>query len=89
MMKVKAMMFYKGEYYSNANYDGKLTFAGRPILDLQFTNDFFSGTWSEDQGMEVNEQGEKVWEDTSPGSGTFEAITNVTLELESYGVSAK
>ena len=84
----KGTMFYKGEYYSNANYDGKLT-RWQADIDLQFTNDFFSGTWSEDQGMEVNEQGEKVWEDTSPGSGTFEAITNVTLELESYGVSAK
>ena len=91
----KGTMFYKGEYYANDNYEGKMT-RWQADLDLQFidptdgtTGDFFSGTWSEDQGMEVNEQGEKVWEDTSPGSGTFEAITNVTLELENYGISAK
>ncbi len=84
----KGTMFYKGEYYANANYDGKMT-RWQADLDLQFTTDFFSGTWSEDQGMEVNEQGEKVWEDTSPGSGTFEAVTDVTLELKSYDLTAK
>jgi len=83
--ETEGVIFYKSEPYSAdddyPNYPGAII-QWTADLDLVFT-DWYNGTYAESQGKDtIVETDEVIWEDSSPGSGTFSVIKDLSVYVE-------
>jgi hypothetical protein len=83
--QTEGVIDYKGAPYAAdddyPNYPGAII-QWTADLDLVFT-DWYNGTYAESQGKDtIVETDEVIWEDTSPGSGTFSVVKNVSVYVD-------